>query len=513
MRKSYSQTIIWHWADNSAIFGVLLTHLFSHSQETGSEIKLSYCFLPTVMNNRLRLQKRALSKPASTPVPNGFKSRPFQDGVEAREAGLPVSNPLDSRPFGIQAQPEHSSPQQENTPDLQEQWVQKKPLGYNFANVNVSLPRASNPTFLQRKLMIGEAGDRYEQEADQVAAQVVSQINTPQPQRSAPSQTVQREELSKEDAEKVSPKLESATLQREVMPEENKTRSPLSSITQFNKPDIGTTGGNVIQRVIHYNSKLFVPPNWWRVVQDEAQAQKFNEGDAAIQDNLYAGITKYLGVNTNSIVSENHSADADYQQLRTRNTRPIIGSQLSAFRKVYIYKDDKNSSEQEFFHPRDAFVGKNDLAQQMNPNYVCTLIALIVQEGWDTVASKFKLTGKSLSSLNDQVKALHSHLYQQRYDEALYQGANYKLFGYNLHSVGKPWNVVHQTVDLKAGEYIFSKKGHTMSVTVNQDLSTPQKKQQVADPSWYRVKTNNIQTTSGLNVYNGNEMILNIFYK
>jgi hypothetical protein len=41
-------------------------------------------------------------------------------------------------------------------------------------------PLAAQP--IQPKLTIGEPGDKYEQEADQVAAQVVNQINAPQKQ-------------------------------------------------------------------------------------------------------------------------------------------------------------------------------------------------------------------------------------------------------------------------------------------------------------------------------------------
>lgn len=52
-------------------------------------------------------------------------------------------------------------------------------FNYNFANIPISSgDRASKP-LVQSKLTIGEPGDKYEQEADRVAAQVVNQINAP----------------------------------------------------------------------------------------------------------------------------------------------------------------------------------------------------------------------------------------------------------------------------------------------------------------------------------------------
>ncbi|MBE2220105.1 MAG: DUF4157 domain-containing protein, partial [Anaerolineae bacterium] len=50
---------------------------------------------------------------------------------------------------------------------------------------------------LQRKMTVGPVGDKYEQEADAVAKQVVSQINTSQTQ-SAPAKTAQRQEEEEE---------------------------------------------------------------------------------------------------------------------------------------------------------------------------------------------------------------------------------------------------------------------------------------------------------------------------
>ncbi|MEM9091167.1 MAG: DUF4157 domain-containing protein [Cyanobacteria bacterium P01_F01_bin.53] len=68
---------------------------------------------------------------------------------------------------------------------------------------------------LQPKLTVGQPGDKYEQEADNVANQVVEQINSPQAQQ----KTVQREAMPEEE-EKLQQKPLADSIQREAMPEE-----------------------------------------------------------------------------------------------------------------------------------------------------------------------------------------------------------------------------------------------------------------------------------------------------
>ena len=87
-------------------------------------------------------------------------------------------------------------------------------FGHNFANIAVNSPDSSELAPIQAKLTIGQPGDKYEQEADSVASQVVSQINQPQ------SQTIQREEMvEEEDRLQMQPQI--STIQRqEILGEE-----------------------------------------------------------------------------------------------------------------------------------------------------------------------------------------------------------------------------------------------------------------------------------------------------
>ncbi|WP_292732157.1 DUF4157 domain-containing protein [Nostoc sp. JL31] len=117
-------------------------------------------------------------------------------------------------------------------------------FGHSFANIPVRRP--DTPTPIQAKLTIGEPGDKYEQEADQTARQVMQKIHQPQ------SEQLQREELPDEDElqmkpegsiqceelleeEKVQMKSwgETPSLQREELPEEELQMKPLDTLSQI----------------------------------------------------------------------------------------------------------------------------------------------------------------------------------------------------------------------------------------------------------------------------------------
>ncbi|MFN6525459.1 DUF4157 domain-containing protein [Nostoc sp. ChiSLP03a] len=115
-------------------------------------------------------------------------------------------------------------------------------FGHNFANIPVRRPNTSTP--IQGKLTIGEPGDKYEQEADQTARQVMQKIHQPQ------SEKLQREELSDEEELQMKPEGsiqreelleevqmkswgETPSLQREELPEEELQMKPLGTSSQI----------------------------------------------------------------------------------------------------------------------------------------------------------------------------------------------------------------------------------------------------------------------------------------
>ncbi|MEH2093046.1 eCIS core domain-containing protein [Nostoc sp.] len=84
-------------------------------------------------------------------------------------------------------------------------------FSHNIANI--SLRRPDTPTSIQAKLTIGETGDKYEQEADETASQVVQRIHQPQ------SEKLQRERESLPDEEEELQIKPEGSVQRESLPE------------------------------------------------------------------------------------------------------------------------------------------------------------------------------------------------------------------------------------------------------------------------------------------------------
>ncbi|MBD1894181.1 DUF4157 domain-containing protein [Coleofasciculus sp. FACHB-129] len=146
---------------------------------------------------------------------------------------VPVNNQFQPRPFPVQ-----EKPQTHETPDLQAQLESAQRFGHNFANISISAPNSSTPPPIQPKLTIGEPGDKYEQEADKTAAEVVQRLHAPMPSygrdlsqpESQLAQTIKAGMVQNSNSihqqgipnhqNKLMRMLDVPTLQREVMPEE-----------------------------------------------------------------------------------------------------------------------------------------------------------------------------------------------------------------------------------------------------------------------------------------------------
>ncbi|MFB8788168.1 MAG: DUF4157 domain-containing protein [Potamolinea sp.] len=165
------------------------------------------------MRTRLYIQKKTSSKSKSTPVTNQFQSRPF-------------------------APPTKALPQQQ--PDLQAQQEKPKGLGHSLANISITNRNGAGRLPIQTKLTIGQPGDKYEQEADRVAAKVVNQINSPVAQKSQ-TEKIQRDELPEEDELMMKP--ESGIIQREEIAEDDEELQMKSVATQRGTatPDLETS--------------------------------------------------------------------------------------------------------------------------------------------------------------------------------------------------------------------------------------------------------------------------------
>jgi hypothetical protein len=124
------------------------------------------------MYTQQRIQRKTRSQSSNTAAETSlFKQRPFTNEDDHDTAQLQ----------------DH-----DETPDVQNQLGKAAHLGHNFGRVKV---QDSTPAVIQPKLAIGAPGDKYEQEADSVAAQVMS-MNAP-----ASQQPVQRQGTEPEEEE------------------------------------------------------------------------------------------------------------------------------------------------------------------------------------------------------------------------------------------------------------------------------------------------------------------------
>ena len=123
------------------------------------------------------------------------------------------------RPLSNEADPTSADLENQETPDLQAQSEKTARFGHNFGRVKV---QDSTPAVIQPKLAIGAPGDKYEQEADSVAAQVMS-MNAP-----ASQQPVQRQGTEPEEEEvQMKPLASMITplVQRQEAPEEEELQA------------------------------------------------------------------------------------------------------------------------------------------------------------------------------------------------------------------------------------------------------------------------------------------------
>jgi hypothetical protein len=125
----------------------------------------------------------------------------------AQNTFVPTANSLASRPFAVQAKPEESERSHET-----------KGCENTLSDFSILNPEGGRSMPVQPKLAIRQPNDKYEQEGDRVARQVVQWMNAPQSPQLNQEPTVQRQEML-EDEEKLQRKLE-LTIQRKTTSEE-----------------------------------------------------------------------------------------------------------------------------------------------------------------------------------------------------------------------------------------------------------------------------------------------------
>ncbi|BAZ32196.1 hypothetical protein NIES4074_46980 [Cylindrospermum sp. NIES-4074] len=115
----------------------------------------------------------------------------------ANNSDIPATNQFAPRPYVHQPQPEVAPPQQDQAADLQAKSESIEPIDSGMIELGVlsryaTRPEPQRPRIQMKKLNIGQPGDKHEQEADRVAADVVQRMDAPLDER------VQRQQLLEE---------------------------------------------------------------------------------------------------------------------------------------------------------------------------------------------------------------------------------------------------------------------------------------------------------------------------
>ncbi len=157
-------------------------------------------------------EQESLQKMTSTPITDTQNS----------------SASLQTRPFAPVKKLHTSSSVQTKSDTKGRQGHRASGFGHSFGNLMVSPPTS---LAIQPKLTIGQPGDKYEQEADNVAADVVQRINAPKAVSPKQQETLQREGMPEE--EELQMKSLANSIQREEMPEDEELQmKPLANSIQ-----------------------------------------------------------------------------------------------------------------------------------------------------------------------------------------------------------------------------------------------------------------------------------------
>lgn len=143
------------------------------------------------------LQKKYSSKSSSTPAPNPLASRPFAPQPQAEVIAAPKQT-VDQIMAKLRA--EHS--------------------GWRLSTKTFDPSDVVTPQPLQMKMEIGAPGDKYEEEADRVARQVVTQLRVPKPHPQVIGEPVQRAGML-EDKNELRMKPRISPIQRVELPDED----------------------------------------------------------------------------------------------------------------------------------------------------------------------------------------------------------------------------------------------------------------------------------------------------
>ncbi len=162
------------------------------------------------MPARQRSRKRTVSQSSYKPTPHSIPTRPFAPQLQP---DLPAESTRDRNQPPNVAQP-----------------------GHRLSQLAISTGTSSVPLHVQTKMEIGAPGDKYEQEADRVAQQVVTHIQSSQ-SRSATADAVQRADMPEEEDLQMKPLADSIQRADELEEEDLQMKSLVDSIQRADMPE------------------------------------------------------------------------------------------------------------------------------------------------------------------------------------------------------------------------------------------------------------------------------------
>ena len=158
--------------------------------------------------------------------------RQYSKKAIASQTSVSATRPaLKSRPFAPQFKPDKPF----KAAPIERPHHSNAQATYNLAQLAISSSNASSLLPVQTKMEIGAPGDKYEQEADRVAQQVVNRVQSSQAQPAVPD-AVQRADIQEEDVQ-MKPLAESIQRADELEEEDLQMKSLGDSIQRVGEPE------------------------------------------------------------------------------------------------------------------------------------------------------------------------------------------------------------------------------------------------------------------------------------
>ncbi|MBD2633481.1 DUF4157 domain-containing protein [Aphanizomenon sp. FACHB-1399] len=291
-----------------------------------------------------------------------------------------------------------------------------------YPNIPVNAPGTEPPPPIQTKLTIGQPGDKYEQEADQVASQVVQQINSPVPVQSAQGQTVQREDATPFEEEQVQAKSISDTIQREeVAPfeeEQLQAKSISDTIQREELPEEEQLQGKSLK------GEIAATPNL------ETSIQGARGSGQPLDENIRQPMEKAFGGVDFSQVKVHNDAVSD--QLNQSIQARAFTTGQDVFFRGGEYDPGSRGGQELIAHELTHVVQQtgaiqrqletNQLDRQPSLQKSLTLIQLVAEQNYTPVSEEFDHTPGEEEAAEIGQEALHSVGYQKIIETALEAG-------------------------------------------------------------------------------------------